>query len=389
MSQAFGKHLLKEFSMDESFINVNFGSYGSPPSQVREAFRKYQDLMDKNPEKWIRYEIFLMFAKIREAIAKFIQAETENIALIENASDGINAVLRSLLTKKGEKVLVFDLAYPMVLNTLEFLKDVFEIEYVKIVLDKETLNSDEKILEIMEKTIIEKGPFKLACFDHISSMPSLIFPIKEICKLCQKHKIISLIDGAHGVGHVHLNLLDLNPDFYLSNFHKWGFAPKSAAFLYASKQFQNHIHPNIIGNKYKAGFIEEFYNTGTRDYSSIFAIVDAINFIEKYNLNEIIKYNHNLAWEAGNEIAKIWKTELLITDKERIGSMINVRIPCENKDIIEKCIYKTLHEHNIMITFVRLNDGKFYSRFSAQIFNEISDYRVAAETFFKEIEKFK
>jgi selenocysteine lyase/cysteine desulfurase len=37
--------------------------------------------------------------------------------------------------------------------------------------------------------------------------------------------------------HTHIDLTQLNVHGYLSNFHKWAFAPKNAAFLYISDKY--------------------------------------------------------------------------------------------------------------------------------------------------------
>lgn len=38
---------------------------------------------------------------------------------------------------------------------------------------------------------------------------------------------------------VDIHLMDLDPDAYFSNFHKWAYAPKNAAFLYVSDKYLN------------------------------------------------------------------------------------------------------------------------------------------------------
>ena len=98
---------------------------------------------------------------------------------------------------------------------------------------------------------------KLAVFDHITSVTACLLPVQQLIELCHslhasrekrmakegegkkgdgddgEHKILGpeewipvLIDGAHALGAVDLNLTQLNPDFYVSNCHKWFLCPK-------------------------------------------------------------------------------------------------------------------------------------------------------------------
>ena len=45
-----------------------------------------------------------------------------------------------------------------------------------------------------------------------------------------------IIDGAHVIGHINLDIKKIGCDFYMSNIHKWGFCPRSAAILYVDKK---------------------------------------------------------------------------------------------------------------------------------------------------------
>ena len=387
--QNFGRQMLFQFPLDPKFTNVNFGSFGSPPNYVLEKMRSYQSQMDFNPDLWFRITIDEKLKELRNLISKFLNCPTEDLTFIQNASDGVNAILRSIITKP-ERILMFDIAYPMVHGTLAYLKDVFKIDIVKITLNNEIINSDDLILEIVEETIKNsKEPIKLAIIDHISSIPSVIFPVKRLTELLKKYNIMVLIDGAHAIGQISIDLNDIDPDFYVSNFHKWFFAPKQSAFLYVSKRYQKQIHPNIITVKYDSGFLKEFDYTGTRDYASIFAVKDAFEFREKLNEKEIMKYNHNLAVLAGKEVAKFWGTEVLILNEERIGAMVNVRVPCESQIVIEEAVKKMLVENRTFLAFKKFNDGKFYARLSAQIFNEIGDYLKVADDFLRIINEMK
>lgn len=43
-------------------------------------------------------------------------------------------------------------------------------------------------------------------------------------------------------------MMELNPKAYFSNFHKWAFAPKNAAFLYLDDEYLDIVRPVITGN---------------------------------------------------------------------------------------------------------------------------------------------
>jgi len=301
----------------------------------------------------------------------------------------VNSIFKSIRFQQGDKLLIFDCAYGMVKKTIDFLVDTHNIQVVLFNLTNDIINSDEKILDKLQEILSNEGQIKFASIDHIPSVPHLIVPLKEILVILKKHNVSVFVDGAHTVGQVPVDLKDLQPDFYLSNFHKWAYAPKSAAFLYVAKEYQSMVHPNIISFNYKAGFTKEYSYTGTRDYSSYFSVKDALEFRRSLGDKEIMHYINDLAWEAGKEVSRIWGTEVLIKDKGRIGSMINIRIPCQDKDILDKAVYKCLYEHNTYIVSYKHNDGNFYTRMSAQIYNELSDYTYAAETFLKVIEELK
>ena len=68
---------------------------------------------------------------------------------------------------------------------------------------------------------------------HISAYPSVVLPIAELTRLLRSYNIITIIDGAHAVGNIAIDVAAVDPDYYLGNMHKWFFSPKSAALLYA------------------------------------------------------------------------------------------------------------------------------------------------------------
>lgn len=68
-------------------------------------------------------------------------------------------------------------------------------------------------------------------------------PVDSLSEFFKEKGIPVFIDGAHAMCQVDIDLSELEVDAYFSNFHKWAYAPKNAAFLYVSDKFLNVILP--------------------------------------------------------------------------------------------------------------------------------------------------
>ena len=71
-----------------------------------------------------------------------------------------------------------------------------------------------------------------------------------------------MVDGAHALGQLHLDVNSLGADFYATNCHKWFGSAKGAALLYVAKPYQDTIMPLIISHGYDSGFVSRFSWTG-------------------------------------------------------------------------------------------------------------------------------
>ena len=61
---------------------------------------------------------------------------------------------------------------------------------------------------------------RVAIFDTISSMPGVLMPWERLVEVCKKEGVLSLVDGAHGAGHLDMDITGTQPDFLVTNLHK-------------------------------------------------------------------------------------------------------------------------------------------------------------------------
>ena len=79
---------------------------------------------------------------------------------------------------------------------------------------------------------------------------------------------------------VNVNLSQLQPQAYFGNFHKWGFVPKNAGYIYISDEYLDVIQPSITSLYYKQGIDKAYYWTGTRDMTSYLCLPRAEEYVD-------------------------------------------------------------------------------------------------------------
>jgi selenocysteine lyase/cysteine desulfurase len=95
MSAIYGHSLRKNFYLYDELVNLNHGSFGTVPRAVLDHQIEFLKKQESCPELWFRgvYEVFLN--ESRQCVSKLINGKINDIVMTENASSGINAVLRS------------------------------------------------------------------------------------------------------------------------------------------------------------------------------------------------------------------------------------------------------------------------------------------------------
>lgn len=297
-----GEQAAKHFAFEEGYLNLNngrstlreeskagkltfAGSYGTHPIEVRSVHRAYQDRAEARPDTFVRYEYrTCLLDQARRAIANYVAAPLETCVLVPNASTGIDTVLRNIVFEPQDAIICFSTIYPAFLNTLDYLHERNDFSIYKI--EQELPASDSGICDgferMLENVLRDGKKAKLAIFDTISSLPAVCMPFERLTEICRVHSVLSCIDGAHGVGQLDINLSQLDPDFFVSNCHKWLFTPRGCAVLYIPTRNQHLVRSTLPtgfnfakdSSRSKAKFAANFADVATSDDTPYLCIFD-------------------------------------------------------------------------------------------------------------------
>ncbi|KAG0214765.1 hypothetical protein BGX28_001400 [Mortierella sp. GBA30] len=379
----FGHKQRKNFFFPQGKTEFNHGSYGTFPRSVQDNMMKWHNLVEENPDRWVRLNLKPALQKVRTQLSEFMNCDKDELALVQNTTVGVNTILRSLEFVPGDRILHLSTGYVSVDKTIHYICDSHkgvELVEVPVVMPM----TDHELVYQVETTVKEHlakndgTRIKLAMVDWISSVPAVLHPIKALVDMLRSYGILVFVDGAHAIGQVPIDLTYLNPDFFITNCHKWLYSVRGSAVLYVPKRFQSQIHPTAIQGDYKTGFELEFSWNGTMDYSTILSIEGALDFRKQYGEEAIMHYMHDLAVKGGKVVADILGTNVLTPHDQQVGSMVNVRLPIKNINhpkiaTPDYLIKHLLDKYNLFSPSYK-HGGYFWTRISAQIYLEIEDF---------------
>lgn len=200
------------------------GSYGAHPAAVRDAQRAYQELADGRPDRYVRQQHTELLDEARQDIATLINASRDECVFVKNATTGVATVLYNLNFQPGEALIYFEPVYGAVENGVISLREHTSLQTRKVHFQYPI--SEEAIERRFRDVVLQtrEGGLKIraAVFDTIHSVPGVRFPFERFVGICREEGILSVIDGAHGIGQISLDMNALQPDFLVSNCHKYG-----------------------------------------------------------------------------------------------------------------------------------------------------------------------
>ncbi|KAF9291623.1 hypothetical protein BGZ68_003239 [Mortierella alpina] len=378
----FGHQQRKNFLFPDNYTQFNHGSFGTFPKVVQDEWFAAHKHTEVDPDRFMRKELRGFLKDVRSGLGEFLNCDKDELALVQNTTVGVNTVLRSMQFQPGDRILQLSTGYVSVDKTVQYLCDTHEdVKLIEVpitfpISNQEMVDKVEAAVKTQQQ-LKDGSRIKLAMVDWISSVPSILHPVKELVEMLQSHGILVFVDGAHAIGQVHVDLGVLQPDFFITNCHKWLFSVRGSAALYVAKRHQHLVHPTAITAEYKAGFEHEFSWTGTQDYSSLLSILPALKFRKQYGEDAIINYTHTLAVEGGKVMAKILGTNGLTPDDHQIANMVNIRLPI--KDINHPkadgtYLMNTIMDKYNVFTPAFKHGGYLWTRVSAQIYLELSDF---------------
>ena len=336
-----------EFLLDPDVVFLNHGSFGACPRPVFERYQAWQRELERQPVEFIGRRLPGLLAEARGGLGRFVHADPDDVAYVNNVTTALNIVARALPLSPGDEILTTDHEYGALDRTWTF---VAEHRGSRIVTQQlpVPIESPEQIVDAVWAGVTPRT--RVLFMSHITSPTAVTLPVEALVARAKAAGIWTVVDGAHAPGQVDVDLTDLDVDFYGGNLHKWTNSPKGAGFLYVRRELQHLIEPLVVSWGWRPSepgpsvFVDEIQRQATHDPSAYLSVPAAIAFQAERDWPRVRQECHELARLARRGMAELTGIEPLLADDPRLFSqMASMPLPACDLPALKRRLYDEYH----------------------------------------------
>lgn len=280
-----------EFPVCKKYVYLNAAG-GSPVSSfaASEGKRFYDEMLQGGDTYWDEW--LERTEATRERLAKFINAEKNEIGFTTNTSTGMN-LIAEMLRDKGEVITMED-EFPS--STFPWINRNIKLQFVK------PINADYPIKSI-EKYITPET--KILVTSHVQYRTGFRQNLEEVGKLCKSYGLIYVVNATQSSGIFEIDVKKAQIDFLIFTGLKWAAAGYGIAGLFINKEILKSSKipfagwrsvedpENIDNSKLKIKDSVSAIESGCPHFPNIFALGGALSLFErigKKNVEDRVLY---------------------------------------------------------------------------------------------------
>lgn len=340
------------WTLRDDVVYLNHGAFGPSPRVVQLAQQQWQKKLESDPtDFFLRILPAELEASLRK-LACFINAPPEDCVFLDNSTEGMNVVARSVPLKAGDEVLVTNHDYGAVQRIWEHTCHDAGAQLQVCNVPTPIQSADDWCDAMLDKV---GSRTRLAVFSHVTSPTAMVLPVAQLCEQLRQRGIVTCIDGPHAIAMQPLDIQALDCDFYTASCHKWLCGPFGSGFLYAHPRVQADVRPAVISwgrplTDAEYCWRDEFLWQGTQDYSAKLAVATAVEFITDFGVEHFRQQTHAMAHYARERIGEQFGLPHLTPDSEPYyGSMVAVPLPAGEAQPLQDALW---NEHRIEVPII-------------------------------------
>ncbi len=277
--EAYWRLVKEQFPIRHNFTIMNAGNLCPSPYRVSEAVTHYTRDIDTDPSMQNREKFEALAADTRAALARYVGADPDEIAIVRNTTEGNNQVITGLDLGPDDDVVIWDQNHPSNAEAWDVRAARHGFEVHRVAVPDTSADASALIAPFVERFTDRT---RVVAFSHVSNISGIALPARQLCTIARERGILTLIDGAQTFGAHALDLHSIGCDFFTGSAHKWFMGPKEGGLLYVRREVVPRLWPAMVGIGWQNDLADarRFETLGQRDDAMIAGILRGVEFLE-------------------------------------------------------------------------------------------------------------
>ncbi|WP_400208019.1 aminotransferase class V-fold PLP-dependent enzyme [Methanomethylophilus alvi] len=272
------------------------------PRQVIEASDRYYTDICANTKRGdyaLAHDADVAYDESRETVARFINADPEDVVFTSGDTMGLNFVAYGLMPglKKGDEIVLSWEEHAS--NALPWFRVAqitgASIKYVP-------LTEDGRITPENLKSVVNENT-KVVALASISNVLGRPLPVRELARIAHSVGAVYVDDGAQSVPHSETDVRETDVDFLCFSGHKM-LGPTGIGVMYGKRERLECLEPLFYGGEMNARFdsscsmslsdVPDRFEAGTQNMSGAMGLAEACRYIESIGFRNIRDHERKL-----------------------------------------------------------------------------------------------
>ncbi|MEZ4809487.1 MAG: aminotransferase class V-fold PLP-dependent enzyme [Allomuricauda sp.] len=276
-SDAFWERIRMDYRLKPDYINLENGYYNFVPMPVLEKFVEHVREVNYEGSHYMRTVQWENKDKAAARVAQLVNCLEKELIITRNTTESLDMVIGGFPWEKGDEAVFAVQDYGAMQIHFEQMQKRYGIVCKKVSLPNHP-KSDEEIVQLYESQITPQTKLLMVC--HMVNITGQILPIRKICDMAHSHGVEVMVDGAHCVAHINVDMAELDCDYYGSSLHKWLSTPLGAGMLYVAEKHIPKIWPLFAEHEEDRTKIRRLNHTGTHPVHTDLTINDSMDYLD-------------------------------------------------------------------------------------------------------------
>jgi cysteine desulfurase/selenocysteine lyase len=231
------------FPLLDHYIHMNHAGVSPMSQRARAAIEQVVDASINRPYRdgWAQDEA----DRVRELIARLINASAESIALTRSTGHGISLLAQGLDWKAGDNVVGAVGEYPA--NVYPWMAlATRQVEY------RQAMPVDGRVKPEHVFALVDART-RVVALSHVEFWNGYRVDVETIGAECRRRGIVFAVDVMQSVGALQVDVGRLPVDFCAAGGGKWLIGPFGIGFLFCAPTLLERIRPVVVGATSVAG----------------------------------------------------------------------------------------------------------------------------------------